>query len=142
MPVFPNGTGYAEAMRLPIIAALAATLFIASPTLAQTVPSKLDGAVQGTLTNKAQGQVQVESTRAGQVIKFDDDFKVDYRNGAEVRHIHRSTGRVTNLGPLKQREGSQMYSVPSKVKVTNSDYITVYSPGYDEDVATVELLEE
>ncbi len=125
-----------------MIAALAATLFIASPTLAQKGPSRLDGAVQGTLTNKAQGQVQVQSTRNGQVVKFDDDFKVDYRNGAEVRHIHRSTGRVTNLGPLKQKEGSQVYSVPAKVKVSNSDFITVYSPNYDEDVATVELLEE
>jgi hypothetical protein len=129
-------------MRLSMIAALAATLFIASPTLAQTRASGLDGAVQGTLTSKAEGQVKVESTGAGQVVRFDDDFKVDYRNGAEVRHIDRSTGRVTNLGPLKQKQGSQTYSVPSKVKVTNSDFITVYSPNYDEDVATVELLDE
>lgn len=113
-------------------------LFFTLPTLAQP---DLNGELRGTMTTKVDGQVQVVSNGDRQLVKFDRDFKVSREPGAQVRHID-SSGRVTTLGQLKSDDGAQTYAVPESVTVGEDEHIVIYSPRYDEDLATVELGED
>lgn len=126
-------------MRQTLLAAAAATLLLALPTLAQ--PADLSGELRGTMTTWVDGQVRVVSTGSGQTVKFDQGFEVSREPGAEVRHIS-SSGRVTTLGQLKNDDGPQSYPVPSTVTVGEEEHIVIYSPRYDEDLATVKLSED
>jgi hypothetical protein len=126
-------------MRLTLLAACAATLFLLAPALAQ--PADLSGELRGSMTTRADGTVRVTDRDGHQTVRFHGDFEVSREAGAEVRHIGRN-GRVTTLGTLQSKEGSQAYPVPSPLTVGKDDHIVIYSPRYDEDLATVQLSEK
>lgn len=127
-------------MRTTILAAAAATLLLTFPSLAE--PESLQAPVHGTMTTRAWGDVRVVTKYDGrQVVEFENNFQVTREPGAEVRLVE-SSGRVTTLGLLKSEEGKQSYAVPENITIGEQDNIVIYSPSYDEDLATVDFLEE
>lgn len=116
-------------------------LFVTTPSFAQQA-DQLDGAMRGTTTAAADGQVQVVSNSGHQYIKFDKDFAVASQAEAEVRLIDGKTGKVSFIAFLNKQNGYQIYELPDHLSVEEGDQIVIYSPLRAENVATVDLSEE
>lgn len=126
-------------MRNAILATTVA-LFLAHPGLAE--PEPLSAPLRGTMTTRVEGDVSVKTRPDGrQVVTFSETFAVSREPGAQVRLVE-SSGRVTTLGPLLSERGAKWYLVPENITVGEHDNVVIYSPSYDEDLATVDFLED